>query len=154
MRTKRELITEAEALGNQLGISVSTDRLNHAELTALVDELQSKQNAVDVERNAPAPERENATPKTIGTTEGAGAASADGQDHDEAAGDEGGDTDAGDADDKFDEADAAVAYVVSKGRSITIRRGMLDADEPIRENDFNTEEIGRLVRLDAISRKP
>lgn len=40
MPTKRELAAEAEALGAQLNVTVTTDRKNHDQLTQLVEELR------------------------------------------------------------------------------------------------------------------
>lgn len=41
MPTKRELAAEAEALGAQLNVTVTTERKNHEQLTQLVEELRS-----------------------------------------------------------------------------------------------------------------
>lgn len=45
MATKNELAAEAAEFAKELGIDVSTENLNHAELTALVNELEAKYEA-------------------------------------------------------------------------------------------------------------
>jgi hypothetical protein len=54
MASNKQLIAEAVSLGKELGVTVSTDRMNNADLTALVDSLRAQKGGVPDMPAAPA----------------------------------------------------------------------------------------------------
>jgi hypothetical protein len=131
MATKQELIDEANEFAKELGEEVKTEGLNHSELTTLVAELEkrfeaklAKDGAEDASPSAPAATSDPATAEPSAKPprppiDGAGSGAAGGPPPKRPP----------------KPTVSKAQFVVARGKSLTCRRGVIDAGEEIRPAD-------------------
>jgi hypothetical protein len=133
MATNRELIAEAQALSAELGVDApTTDRLNNAQLTALVTRLQEQKAVaaavVDAAADAAAmgAVAADSSAGTSGVSDAGAGASAP--------------------------APVKYPYEVAAGRSITSGRGVLKPGAEVRTTDYSKDDLENLVTLGYVLR--
>ena len=132
--TSEELTTEATELAKGLGLEVTTEGLNHAQLTALVSDLKAKTRDAALDTGADAAEdaqraAQDAEDKRI--EKEAEAAEAEEKRL------EGKATEAEKKRIAAQKVKDKIPHVVAPGKSITTRRGILGEGEPIEARDLD-----------------
>lgn len=161
MMSNRELAAKAEELGSELGIEVSTEGLNKAKLTALVEELESKaggdsgqaktrmmrnldaigdavdrihesaRSAADAVEQAGAPEKPDLLRSPEGPVDGANATQ-------------------GGPPPKAVGFRAKHPLTVGANKSVMCRRGRLNAGDEVKESDFDAKTLQHLISIDCV----
>ncbi len=166
MASKRELAAEAETLGKELGVEVSTRDLNFQQLTEVVERLRTTKldTPKDAPEDKPADGPGETKPELDASNGGAPGSDGQGSPSGGAAGiaattppdgTPNGDNDLPKRDESVAEScddELAGRYRVAAGRSITAQHGLMSAHEPVLPRHFPVDVFRHLLKIGAIEK--